>query len=88
MKCRPNCGACCIVPSISSSIPGMPEGKPAGTRCIHLTSDWKCAIIDSPDRPKVCGDFLAEKLVCGNSQQEAMENLADLEGKPLNELMG
>ncbi|MDP3170542.1 MAG: YkgJ family cysteine cluster protein, partial [Polaromonas sp.] len=24
MNCRPGCGACCIAPSISSPIPGMP----------------------------------------------------------------
>lgn len=29
-ECRPGCGACCIAPSISSPIPGMPEGKAAG----------------------------------------------------------
>ena len=28
------CGACCIAPSISSAIPGMPDGKPAGVRCV------------------------------------------------------
>ncbi len=87
MKCRPNCGACCIVPSISSPIPGMPDGKPAGVKCIHLTDDFKCAIIDSSDRPKVCADFQAEEIICGNSQKEAMENLAALEGKPLDELL-
>ncbi|WP_429347626.1 hypothetical protein [Paraburkholderia sp. Clong3] len=27
--CRPDCGACCIAPSISSPIPGMPNGKPS-----------------------------------------------------------
>ena len=30
MNCREGCGACCIAPSISSPIPGMPHGKPAG----------------------------------------------------------
>ncbi|NYZ53719.1 YkgJ family cysteine cluster protein, partial [Escherichia coli] len=29
MECRPGCGACCTAPSISSPIPGMPDGKPA-----------------------------------------------------------
>ncbi|HNV09555.1 MAG TPA: YkgJ family cysteine cluster protein, partial [Dokdonella sp.] len=29
MSCRSGCGACCIAPSISSPIPGMPNGKPA-----------------------------------------------------------
>ena len=38
--CRPGCGACCIAPSISSPIPGMPVvggiSKPAGVRCGQL----------------------------------------------------
>ncbi len=28
VSCRPGCGACCTAPSISSPIPGMPNGKP------------------------------------------------------------
>ncbi|MBM3421317.1 MAG: YkgJ family cysteine cluster protein, partial [Bacteroidetes bacterium] len=36
MDCREGCGACCIALDISSSIPGMEGGKPAGMRCIHL----------------------------------------------------
>jgi len=79
MKCRPNCGACCIAPSISSPIPGMPDGKPAGVRCIHLTDDYRCAIYDR--RPKVCRDFQAEELVCGKSRDEAMKILSDLESE-------
>lgn len=80
MNCQPNCGACCFVISISSPIPGMPDGKPAGTTCIHLTSDLKCAIFDSPDRPDVCKNFHAERQLCGHSQTDAINNLADLEG--------
>ncbi|MBL8300799.1 MAG: YkgJ family cysteine cluster protein, partial [Rhodanobacteraceae bacterium] len=53
--CRTSCGACCIAPSISSPIPGMPRGKPAGVRCIQLTDDNRCAIFHSPERPEVCG---------------------------------
>jgi Fe-S-cluster containining protein len=30
MPCRNGCGACCIAPSISSPIPGMPHGKLSG----------------------------------------------------------
>jgi len=60
MNCRDNCGACCIIPSISSPIPGMPNGKPAGTRCIHLTDEYRCSIFTSPERPRVCGGFKAE----------------------------
>ncbi|NBX68342.1 MAG: YkgJ family cysteine cluster protein, partial [Proteobacteria bacterium] len=36
MECRIGCGACCIAPSISSPLPGMPHGKPAGVRCVNL----------------------------------------------------
>ena len=80
MDCRPHCGACCIVPSISSPIPGMPEGKPAGVPCIHLTDDYRCGIFHSPDRPAVCAGFQAEKLVCGNNRHEAITILQELQG--------
>ena len=79
MKCREKCGACCIAPSISSPIPGMPNGKPAGKKCIHLLVDMQCGIFNSPDRPKVCSDFKAELLICGKSRDEALYNLETLE---------
>lgn len=79
-ECREGCGACCIMPSISSAIPGMPDGKPAGVRCIHLTSDLRCGIFLSETRPRVCAGFRAEPLVCGNSREEALKILGDLEG--------
>ena len=80
MICRKNCGACCIVPSISSYIPGMPDGKKAGTRCIHLTADYRCSIFQSPERPKVCQQFKAEEIICGKKREDAFRNLALLEG--------
>jgi Fe-S-cluster containining protein len=49
MECRTGCGACCIAPSISSPIPGMPHGKPAGVRCVQLTNDDRCAIFGKPE---------------------------------------
>jgi uncharacterized protein len=73
MECRSGCGACCIYPSISSPIPGMPEGKPSGVRCIQLTDDLKCAIFDDPSRPEVCKRFMPELLFCGNSADEAQK---------------
>lgn len=79
MECRTECGVCCIVPSISSPIPGMPDGKPAGTKCIHLTDDMKCALFESSDRPKVCQVFKPETEFCGYSREEAMEILGRLE---------
>jgi len=79
MNCRLNCGACCIAPSISSPIPGMPGGKPAGVRCIHLTDDLRCAIFTHPDRPKVCHDFQADPLMCGENREEALNIMSGLE---------
>jgi uncharacterized protein len=79
MKCRSDCGACCIVISISSPILGMPGGKPAGISCIHLTPDYRCDIFYHPDRPKVCNTFKAEKIICGDNRDEAMKLLRELE---------
>ena len=79
MECRYRCGACCIAPSISSPIPGMPAGKPAGVRCIHLSGDFRCMIYGQPGRPKVCDDFKADPDVCGKSRREAMIILSSLE---------
>lgn len=80
MPCRAGCGACCIVPSISSPIPGMPNGKPAGVKCIHLSEKYQCKIFDSPLRPKVCDGFKADTLTCGSNRTEAIRNLAWMEG--------
>ena len=77
--CRPGCGACCVALSISSPIPGMPGGKPAGVRCRHLTADGLCAIYDSPDRPSVCANLRPEPAMCGASREEAMRYLEALE---------
>lgn len=79
MECRIGCGACCIAPSISSPIPGMPNGKPAGVRCIHLTEGNACAIFNDPQRPKTCADFQADPEVCGTSRQQALILLTALE---------
>ncbi|MCQ2228002.1 MAG: YkgJ family cysteine cluster protein [Bacteroidales bacterium] len=79
-ECRKGCGACCIAPSISSPIPGLPNGKSGGFPCPHLTDDGLCAIFLSPDRPKVCDGFRADTLVCGSCRREALKILGDLEG--------
>jgi Fe-S-cluster containining protein len=79
MKCRAGCGACCIAPSISSSIPGMPNGKAAGERCLHLTEGYLCGIFDEPGRPAVCAAFQADRAVCGDNREEAIQLLGWLE---------
>ena len=79
MECREKCGACCITPSISSSIPGMPNGKPAGVRCIQLTDQNKCKLFGKSDRPKVCESLKPSAEMCGISQKDAMSYLKMLE---------
>ena len=75
MQCREGCGACCVAPSISSPIPGMPNGKPAGVACNHLTAERRCAIFGLPERPQVCAAFMADEQVCGSSAEEALQTL-------------
>jgi len=79
MKCRKGCGACCIAISISSPLPGMPDGKPAGVRCIHLTVENDCKIHDQPDYPAVCRNLKPSTEMCGESFDEAMKYLIKLE---------
>ena len=80
MECRLGCAACCIAPSISSPIPGMPQGKPAGVRCVQLDERNLCRLFGQPERPKVCLGFTAEPWVCGDSAEQALRILSDLEG--------
>ncbi|WP_342653028.1 YkgJ family cysteine cluster protein [Pseudomonas sp. F3-2] len=75
MECRPGCGACCIAPSITSPIPGMPQGKPAGERCLHLSVDMLCGLFGRPERPAVCSQFSADAEVCGSSSEDAIRLL-------------
>ncbi len=79
MDCRVGCGACCIALSISSPIPGMPGGKPAGVRCVQLTDDNRCRLFGQPDRPEVCVRLRAQPEMCGDSAEHALAYLARLE---------
>lgn len=79
MVCRSHCGACCIAPSISSPIPGMPHGKPAGVRCVQLLPDLRCAIFGKPERPAVCVSLRPSEEMCGSSQRDALAHLEWLE---------
>lgn len=77
--CRSGCGACCIAPAISSPIPGMPDGKPAGVRCIQLTVDNRCALFGRPERPAVCSRLRPEPAMCGATHEHALAWLSALE---------
>ena len=79
MNCRPGCGACCIAPSISSAIPGMPQGKPAGVRCVQLDDANQCRIFNLPERPAVCGQLAPALEMCGATAAHALGWLTQLE---------
>jgi Fe-S-cluster containining protein len=79
MNCRPGCGACCTAPSISSPIPGMPWGKPAGVRCIQLDAQNRCRVFGSAQRPAVCSQLQPSPEMCGDSAWHAMRFLTQLE---------
>lgn len=79
MECRPSCGACCIAPSISSAIPGMPLGKKAGERCIQLDSQNRCMIFGQAERPAVCASLQPSAEMCGASNTQAFTWLTQLE---------
>ena len=79
MDCRPGCGACCTAPSISSAIPGMPDGKPAGVPCVQLMADQRCAIFGRPERPAVCGGLIPSAEMCGTDHAQAFAYLTQLE---------
>lgn len=81
MDCRPGCAACCIAPSISSPIPGMPGGKPAGVRCIQLDEDNLCRLYGRPERPAVCARLRPSREMCRGGAEEAYAGLAALESE-------
>lgn len=73
MNCRPNCGACCIAPSISSL------KKPAGVACSHLDAAMRCTIFNQPQRPACCAGLQPSLEMCGQNRTEALAWLAWLE---------
>ncbi|TJY40940.1 YkgJ family cysteine cluster protein [Cohnella pontilimi] len=79
MECRVGCAACCIAVSITSPIPGMPLGKPAGVRCVQLTENNACKLFGRPERPSVCGSLQASIDMCGETNEDALRILSDME---------
>jgi Fe-S-cluster containining protein len=79
MQCRSECGACCIAPSISSPIPGMPHGKPAGVPCNKLDNGMYCTIFGQPERPSCCAGLQPSEEMCRQNREEALIWLRQLE---------
>ncbi len=78
-SCRVGCGACCIAPSITTPFFGMPNGKRAGERCVHLDAGNRCLLFGRPERPQWCSDLRASVEMCGGGDDEAMAILEQLE---------
>ena len=79
LSCRPGCAACCIAPSISSPIPGHPQGKPAGVPCVQLDEQLRCRLFGRPERPAVCGSLQPSPDMCGDTREQALRWLGHLE---------
>ena len=57
----------------------MPEGKPAGVRCVQLGIDNRCLIFGQPQRPAFCGGLQPSADMCGPDRHYAMRWLDALE---------
>lgn len=57
----------------------MPQGKPAGVRCVQLTDDNGCRLFGRPERPEVCIRLRPSEEMCGRTAEEAFAYLAWLE---------
>jgi Fe-S-cluster containining protein len=77
--CRPGCGACCIAPSITSPLPEMPRGKPAGLACIQLDDQMRCRVFGRPERPTFCTGLKPSSEMCGTDRHHALRWLTALE---------
>jgi len=57
----------------------MPNGKPAGVRCVQLSEDNRCRIFGQPERPVVCVQLRPHPDMCGDSRAQALAYLTALE---------
>lgn len=57
----------------------MPQGKPAGVRCVQLNADNSCALFGMPQRPLACRRLRPCPSMCGTHRDEAMAILQALE---------
>ena len=78
MQCRPRCAACCTAPSITTPIPGMPQGKPAGVPCVQLDEALRCRLFGHPQRPAVCASLAPAPEMCGHTREQALRWLGVL----------
>lgn len=57
----------------------MPEGKPAGVRCVQLDERERCMIFGLAQRPAVCGSLRPSAEMCADSREHAIQWLSRME---------
>ena len=57
----------------------MPQGKPAGMRCVQLDEENRCRIFGRPERPAVCASLQPAPDMCGPNREHAMQYLMRLD---------
>jgi len=57
----------------------MPNGKPAGVRCVQLNEQNMCKIFGQPERPAFCGGLQPSTEMCGDTREQAITWLTQLE---------
>jgi len=57
----------------------MPNGKPAGVRCIQLDDSNRCMIFGKPERPAFCAGLQPSQEMCGDTREQAINWLTNLE---------
>lgn len=57
----------------------MPNGKPAGVRCVQLDANNRCLLFGQPERPAVCVGLKPAREMCGDEREHALRYLAVLE---------
>lgn len=59
----------------------MPNGKPAGVACIQLDDHWRCRLFGRPERPTVCSSLRPEPSMCGETREQAIAWLDEIEAR-------
>ena len=57
----------------------MPDGKPAGVRCVQLTDDNNCRLFGLSERPAVCVTLRPNIEMCRETAEQALAYLTALE---------
>jgi len=57
----------------------MPQGKPAGVACVQLDEDLRCRIFGHSERPACCRGLAPSAEMCGDTREQALIWLNDLE---------